>query len=563
MKVSLYARVSSDRQDVVLSITGQLRALRECAAKNGHVVVNEYVDEAESARTMDRPRFQEMLAAARGKDQPFEAILVWSYSRFTRNLEDAALLKGMLKRRGIKLISITEPFDDSPHGEAMGAILDVFNHLTSAVLAQDVVRGMRESATRGFYPGGTIPFGYRRVRVQDGREERTKLVPDASSAPTVVRIFKECVGGKGLREIANTLNSEGIPAPRGALWKSRSVHRVLTNEAHTGTMIFDRERPGRLNKDGQPPIRVENAWQPIVDSETFSLVRSLLHQRAPLISHPRAVSSSYLLSSLLQCAKCGHLMTGHSVKHGQYRYYVCSTADQTSKSACGPGLLPKERMERFIVDRIRAYLLSPENLTELVKQVQNEIHALTSQGDEQRRTLAEQITDIDRRLGRLYDALETGNVAIDDLGPRIGELKSRRAQVQQGISDLTRVGEAKDNLVADLVTVKPHVHELSALLEEASFGEQKAFLRSFVKSIDVWPEKVLVRYTLPIPSNGTRQETIHSLSTMSNGTPGGTRTPDARLRTPPLYPTELQGHLVEIGGLEPPTSALRTPRSPN
>jgi hypothetical protein len=35
------------------------------------------------------------------------------------------------------------------------------------------------------------------------------------------------------------------------------------------------------------------------------------------------------------------------------------------------------------------------------------------------------------------------------------------------------------------------------------------------------------------------------------GTPGGTRTPDARLRTPPLYPTELQGQgakLVEIAG---------------
>ena len=47
-----------------------------------------------------------------------------------------------------------------------------------------------------------------------------------------------------------------------------------------------------------------------------------------------------------------------------------------------------------------------------------------------------------------------------------------------------------------------------------------------------------------------------------NGTPGGTRTPDARLRTPPLYPLSYRG-LVEIGGIEPPTSALRTPRSPN
>ena len=162
MNVAVCARVSSERQDMDLSISAQLRALQEYATKNGHVVVREYVDEAESARTMDRPSFQEMLTAARGKDKPFEAILLWSYSRFARNLEDAALLKGMLKRRGIKLISITEPFNDSPHGEAMGAILDVFNHLTSAVLAQDVVRGMRESASRGFYPGGTVPFGYRR-----------------------------------------------------------------------------------------------------------------------------------------------------------------------------------------------------------------------------------------------------------------------------------------------------------------------------------------------------------------------------------------------------------------
>ena len=73
--------------------------------------------------------------------------------------------------------------------------------------------------------------------------------------------------------------------------------------------------------------------------------------------------------------------------------------------------------------------------------------------------------------------------------------------------------------------MKRHVESLSALLEEASFGEQKAFLRSFVRSIDVSPEKVLIRYTLPIPSNGTMQETIRSLSTMSNGTPGETRTP--------------------------------------
>ena len=52
---ALYARVSSDRQDVDLSVSAQLRALKEYAKANGYSVAREYVDEAESGRVADRP----------------------------------------------------------------------------------------------------------------------------------------------------------------------------------------------------------------------------------------------------------------------------------------------------------------------------------------------------------------------------------------------------------------------------------------------------------------------------------------------------------------------------
>ena len=58
--VALYARVSSDRQDVDLSVAAQLRALRDHARKNNYMVVHEYVDEAESGRIADRPEFRRM-----------------------------------------------------------------------------------------------------------------------------------------------------------------------------------------------------------------------------------------------------------------------------------------------------------------------------------------------------------------------------------------------------------------------------------------------------------------------------------------------------------------------
>lgn len=77
MKVVLYARVSSDRQDVDLSIAAQLKQLRDYATRNGHVVVIEFVDEAESGRTAYRPRFREMISMARQTSRPFELILVY------------------------------------------------------------------------------------------------------------------------------------------------------------------------------------------------------------------------------------------------------------------------------------------------------------------------------------------------------------------------------------------------------------------------------------------------------------------------------------------------------
>lgn len=118
MKAVIYARVSSDSQDVDLSISAQLRALRDYATKHEYEVVQELVDEAESGRTADRPAFKEMISLSRMKQPPFEAVLVWKLNRFARNRIDSITYKALLRSKGIKVISIHEPLDDSPSGTA-------------------------------------------------------------------------------------------------------------------------------------------------------------------------------------------------------------------------------------------------------------------------------------------------------------------------------------------------------------------------------------------------------------------------------------------------------------
>ena len=73
---ALYARVSSDRQDVDLSVAAQLRALKDHARKNEYMVVREFVDEAESGCIADRPQFQRMIDEAAIPNAPFKEILI-------------------------------------------------------------------------------------------------------------------------------------------------------------------------------------------------------------------------------------------------------------------------------------------------------------------------------------------------------------------------------------------------------------------------------------------------------------------------------------------------------
>jgi len=57
-----------------------------------------------------------MISLAKLKQPPFDAILVWKLNRFSRNRMDSVTYKALLRNKGIQVISINEPTDDSPQG---------------------------------------------------------------------------------------------------------------------------------------------------------------------------------------------------------------------------------------------------------------------------------------------------------------------------------------------------------------------------------------------------------------------------------------------------------------
>jgi site-specific DNA recombinase len=131
-----------------------------------------------------------------------------------------------------------------------------------------------------------------------------------------------------------------------------------------------------------------------------------------------------------------------------------------------------------------------------------------------------------RRLERLYDALETGKVALDDLSPRITQLRQRLQQLQYTRSELEGSLSDKRVELADMETVTGYVSDLRNLLEEIPFPERRSFIKSFVKDVEVTGNQVLLTYTIPMQPHKIKGELIEVPPIVHYGGAEGTRTPD-------------------------------------
>ena len=497
MRVVLYARVSSEKQaEQDLSIASQLDALRKFAKNKNWTIYKEFIDEAESARSANRPAFQEMISLSKKKDKPFEIILIWKFSRFARNREDAIIYKSLLRKHGVQVVSMNEQVDDSPAGKLLEGIIEVIDEFYSANLAQDTLRGQNENAKRGFH-NGTLPIGYMAKKVKDGNNDRTKLDPDPQFAPLIKRIFRMSLNNTGIKEIATTLNREGIKTNRGGYWSSNKITYILKNEVYTGTLVWNKKHRQRL-KNPDEVIRVTKNHQALIKKEDYEQVQKLVSARSPKYVHPREISSDNILSGLIYCGKCGLKMIGCAAKSSKFHYYACQNYYKRGKDVCDMKMINRSKIEELVIERIKTRVLTEENLTELLNTVLEELNESKFEAKEKLEPIEKHLESCKQRLGNLYNSLETGKLAIDDLAPRIKELKSQIELLEGKKLELLQHINSPSSIPFDMKILKSYIQDLWDLLSSGSIMEKKGFLRSFVKKITVHRPKITIDYTIPL-----------------------------------------------------------------
>lgn len=309
--IAAYIRVSTDEQ-AELSPDSQLEKIREYAAKNDMDLPNEYIfqDIGISGRKVEnRPAFKRMIALAKEKPRPFEAVLVWKFSRFSRSQEQSVLYKDLLKKKcGISVISISEEIPDDEFGGLIERIIEWMDEFYSTRLGGEVRRGMEEAVNRG-YPVTVAPFGYKMLLRDNATPQ--KLIVDEERAKYVRMMFDDYELGLGTREIAQKLNAMEVRTTRGNLWENRTVEDILRNKTYIGYIHWNPKGKTRRKYDCEDVIEAKGAHDPIISEEQFSRVQELIRKKKELYGKYRRNQSSpsFMLHGLVKCSSCGATLT--------------------------------------------------------------------------------------------------------------------------------------------------------------------------------------------------------------------------------------------------------------
>ena len=488
--VVLYLRVSTtDQAESGLSIPAQRRALETYCRERGHVIEKVYVEPGASAKDDQRPVFRTMITDVLASTSRVGLVLVYHSSRFMRNALQAQAYKAKLRKQGVRVVSSQHNASDDPQGRMAEQIFEAMDQYESEVNAVRTTAAMAENARQGFFNGAKAPFGFaiEKIATNNGTT-KNKLVPNAMEADVLREVFRLYVGGAGAKATARDLNQRGVRY-RGALWSSDLVLKVIQEEAAIGTYYWGRRDHGVYRDKSE---WIASAVTPLIDEALFELARAVREERDPERNPGRASSSPLLLAKLLRCGRCGATCaletSGKLDANGEhtYRYYNCRAFIRVGKEACTGCRVPVAMLDEAVMQHIGEHVFSAEHCRDFLRAFVEETGVLRTKTAEQRRQLEREIADIDGRIARWQEAFETGAEAFDVIGPRLRELKAKRAEVATVLTKLVPLRQVPPHLYADS-TIKKFQATMQEVLAAKGSSIAKNYLRMLVDTITVTP----------------------------------------------------------------------------
>ena len=488
-----YGRFSSNNQREE-SIDAQLRAVEDFARKNGYELVGNHADKAKSGtNSSKRSEFLRMIKDA--EKGLFEVVIVHKLDRFSMDKYDSALYKRKLKQCGVRLISVTEQLDDSPESVILESVIEGMAEYYSKNLARETMKGLKENAYQCKHTGGMPPLGY------DVNSEK-KYIINEREAESVRLIFDMYTTGYSQSEMVNELNERGFKTKLGTVFKSNSIHSILTNEKYTGVYVYNKsakkdafgKRNSHAYKDESEIIRIEGGMPQIISKETFEKAQEVLkaRKRAPGTNKAK---ENYLLAGLIRCGCCGRHYQGNR-RQGKnkpmYVSYRCSYRRLTSSKVCDNKEIRKEYIEEYVLSELERRIFNDKAIPHLVEGINKNLQKKNKVEEEKKEVIINEIKEIDSQINNIVTAIASGFMQ-EEFKVKMDELKNKKSELEFKLSEL------KSDEITQVVTendVRSLLNNFSGYVISRNIPQCKKFIQSFVKEVVIYKEHIEVTFNV-------------------------------------------------------------------
>ncbi|MCF0134299.1 MAG: recombinase family protein, partial [Blautia sp.] len=513
-KCYIYIRVSTAMQVEGYSLEAQKDRLTKFADFQGYEVVREYCDAGKSGKNITgRPEFSQMLQDVADDRDGVEYILVFKLSRFGRNAADVLNSLQYIQDFGVNLICVEDGIDSSKDsGKLTITVLSAVAEIERENILVQTMEGRKQKAREGKWNGGQAPFGY------ELDSENSSLVVVPEEAEIVKIIFDKFVhSDMGADSICNYLNQHGYTKKRlrdneVSHFARGLIRNILDNPVYTGRIAYGKSSTEKVKgtRDQYKRVRQEEYLiadgnhEAIIDMDTWEAARKKRKETGIKWNKTHSLEHEHILSGLVKCPICGTGLAGtvrrrKNKKTGEYKddfYYRClhrKKMDEEHFCNFKPSINQNELNSQ--VEAVIMKMTASEGYREAIAAKLGQkvdVSSLENEREQYRAQLRQHV-GAKNKLSAMLDKLDVEDKYYDrkyqDMQDRLDNLYDKISELEDAIED---VDDKINGIYGEQMTAESLykiLENFDKLYYEMSDLEKKEFMRDFIESIEILPEK--------------------------------------------------------------------------
>ena len=545
-KIGAIVRVSTDEQALREegSIKNQLIACRryvdeQNALHGGRwgVIVDEYVDDGFSGKSLDRPAMKRALADLNsGK---IDTLVFTALDRVLRNKTGWYRLLEYYKDRGVQFISTRQKIDlSSAIGRAMFGLVLEFGQFEREQTVERVVHSIRERKRRGLYNGGPIPFGL------EATEKKGHLLVNPTKQAIANSIIDVLLNESGcLKSTCKIINGRGWFRDCGP-WNFQALAHWIRNPHVAGQVEINAKNK---NKDLSQLAETEKyqlldaMWEPVIEREKLEAARKLLDENYRKLKVSTWQDHEYLLTNLIVCHQ-GNPLTGGSGRGRSGQKYAYYKHPHRIKCSCGIGRVPAAKIEQHIFRELKRLLKAPKLVAQLCDEANKKALSTQPNYDEMIRSEKKRIDSVTNQLDKITDEILTANSPQEKQmwRDKAFRLQSDRSNIEKQIIHFENLKRNKPEPVSHSAILNA-LSKLSDGFKGMPVAARLRLIKGVIAGIRINKDYTLtmqVKNPDLLDFKGSEESVITGAigsPTYKNGSGGGTRTPDQAVNSRLLY----------------------------